>query len=90
MKKQLVALFVAFLLSLSACSRPDIPEEPPEEPQQEEKQESVRNITVYVTDTGSKYHRSDCRYLYSKNEISLSRAKREGYTPCSVCNAPKY
>ena len=42
--------------------------------------------TVYITDTGDKYHRSGCRYLKkSKHAISLSNAKAQGYTPCSVC-----
>lgn len=42
--------------------------------------------TVYITNTGSKYHRSGCRYLSkSKNAISLSEAQRLGYTACSVC-----
>lgn len=42
--------------------------------------------TVYVTNTGEKYHRSGCRYLSrSSIPIDLSRAKASGYTPCSVC-----
>ena len=43
--------------------------------------------TVYITRTGTKYHRLGCRYL-SKSCIPISRsaAIAEGYTPCSVCN----
>ena len=43
--------------------------------------------TVYITHTGTKYHRLGCRYL-SKSCIPISRsaAIAEGYTPCSVCN----
>ena len=42
--------------------------------------------TVYVTETGSKYHRSGCGYLRrSKHAISLDDAKAKGYTPCSRC-----
>ena len=45
--------------------------------------------TVYVTKTGSKYHSDGCRYLSSSCiPISLSEAKSEGYTPCSVCDPP--
>lgn len=45
-----------------------------------------KEVVVYITDTGSKYHRSGCRYLKkSKHSISLSDAKDQGYTPCSVC-----
>ena len=42
--------------------------------------------TVYVTETGSKYHSAGCRYLKkSQIPMSLSEAKRQGYTACSVC-----
>ena len=46
-----------------------------------------KNVTyVYVTDTGSKYHRASCRYLWnSQHRIKLSSAKSLGYTACSVC-----
>lgn len=41
---------------------------------------------VYITKTGEKYHRSNCRYLrYSRLEVKLSEARKNGYTPCSVC-----
>ena len=51
--------------------------------------QTTQSVTVYVTDTGSKYHRSGCSYLYdSSTPISLSRAKDIGYTPCSRCNPP--
>lgn len=41
---------------------------------------------VYITDTGSKYHNSECRHLKkSKIEISLSDAKSQGYDPCGTC-----
>lgn len=42
--------------------------------------------TVYITNTGSKYHSAGCRYLKkSQIPISLSKAKQQGYTACSVC-----
>lgn len=41
--------------------------------------------TVYITRTGSKYHRGNCRYLrQSKIPISLSSAML-AYSACSVC-----
>ena len=46
--------------------------------------------TVYVTDSGKKYHTSGCRYLKkSKHAIKLSKAKSQGYTPCKVCKPPR-
>lgn len=45
---------------------------------------------VYITETGEKYHRSNCNYLFkSKISIDLEEAKYEGYTPCSKCKPPK-
>jgi hypothetical protein len=49
----------------------------------------AKEITVYVTRTGTKYHRGSCRYLsQSKIPMPLSEAKRS-YDPCSVCKPPK-
>lgn len=43
-------------------------------------------VTVYVTDSGEKYHRANCKYLSnSKNAIDLEDAKNRGYGRCSVC-----
>lgn len=56
------------------------------EPQQTEKKE----VIVYITKTGEKYHQDGCRYLSkSRIPINLSDAKSQGYTPCSVCNPPR-
>ena len=47
------------------------------------------STTVYVTNTGTKYHRDGCKYLAkSKIAISLADAKAQGYGPCSVCKPP--
>jgi hypothetical protein len=47
-------------------------------------------VTVYITDTGEKYHRGNCRYLsHSKHAISLEDAIAQGYTPCKICKPPQ-
>lgn len=47
----------------------------------------TQRTTVYITKTGSKYHKSSCSYLKkSKISISLKSAKSQGYTACSRCN----
>lgn len=57
---------------------------------QEGKQEKKKEVTVYITKTGKKYHRGNCRYLKkSKIKISLKDACKRGYTPCKVCKPPK-
>jgi len=45
--------------------------------------------TVYVTQTGKKYHSAGCQYL-SKSQIpiSLTQAK-QSYGPCSRCSPPR-
>lgn len=49
-------------------------------------QRDESTITVYVTDTGERYHRGSCMHLRrSKHAVSLKEAKRRGYTPCKVC-----
>lgn len=45
-----------------------------------------QSTTVYITNTGEKYHRDGCQYLrQSKIAISLYDAKKQGYTACSQC-----
>lgn len=42
---------------------------------------------VYVTASGKKYHKADCKYLRSSSSrLTRSEAEEQGYTPCSVCN----
>lgn len=45
------------------------------------------SYTVYITRTGSKYHRAGCRYL-RQSQIAIDRnaAINQGYDACSVCN----
>ena len=46
--------------------------------------------TVYITDSGKKYHTDGCSSLTkSKVPIELEKAKAQGYTPCSKCNPPQ-
>jgi endonuclease YncB( thermonuclease family) len=45
--------------------------------------------TVYVTASGKKYHRANCKYVAkSKIAISLKEAQAR-YEPCTVCKPPK-
>lgn len=45
---------------------------------------------VYITRTGSKYHRDGCSSLSrSKIEITLKEAVEEGYEPCKRCKPPR-
>ena len=45
-----------------------------------------RGLKVYVTQSGKKYHDSECRYLRkTKILMELSSAVNQGYLPCSIC-----
>ncbi|MDR2371010.1 MAG: thermonuclease family protein [Treponema sp.] len=47
------------------------------------------NTTVYVTNTGIRYHRENCTSLRSsKRSIRLEDAVRRGYGPCGICRPP--
>jgi len=49
--------------------------------------EASKSPTVYITNTGSKYHRSYCQYLSkSKIDILKSDAIMKGYGACSKCS----
>lgn len=49
-----------------------------------------QSVTVYITNTGEKYHTDGCQYLRkSKIEITLKDAKSQGYSPCSKCHPPQ-
>lgn len=48
-----------------------------------------KDVTIYVTNTGSKCHMSGCRSLSrSKIPIKLSELKGK-YEPCKICNPPR-
>ena len=50
------------------------------------RRQSLQNDTVYVTDTGDKYHRRNCWHLkLSCTALSLADALALGKTPCKVC-----
>ena len=49
--------------------------------------EKVHPEIVYITATGKKYHKENCRYLkYTKCRTLLEDAQNASYTSCKVCN----
>ncbi|NLU23199.1 MAG: ImmA/IrrE family metallo-endopeptidase [Clostridiales bacterium] len=48
--------------------------------------------TVYVTVSGTKYHRADCYYVEGKDNLialTVEQARQDGYQPCSHCMSDK-
>ncbi len=53
---------------------------------EKEKTTNTSKVTVYITRTGSKYHRASCSYLRkSKTAITREEAIVRGYEPCKRC-----
>lgn len=47
----------------------------------------TQGYIVYITNTGTKYHRAGCRHLdESQIAIELSAAEAQGYTACGTCH----
>ena len=53
------------------------------------KEEVPKETIVYITRTGSKYHRADCRYLRESSIVTTLKKARAGYGPCKVCKPPE-
>lgn len=72
--------------SASSSTSKQEKEQPKTETKPSPAPETDNKEEVYITNTGKKYHRGNCRYLKSsKIPISLEKAKSDGYEPCKVC-----
>lgn len=60
-----------------------------EEQEEQSTQEEVarEDPVVYITNTGSKYHRAGCRHLKTQIKTTLS-AVAGAYEPCGTCSPP--
>lgn len=64
--------------------------QPTPEPTPQPTPEPQTSVTVYITNTGEKYHRWGCQYLWNSSiAVALDYALASGYTPCSRCNPPR-
>ncbi len=61
-----------------------------QEIESESSEDTLQGETVYITKTGTKYHRDGCRFLSKSNiPVLLEELDTEKYAPCSVCNPPE-
>lgn len=67
--KKCFLVFLALFLLISPCLAYSVPDD----------------TVVYVTDTGTKYHRDGCSYLHSSHPMTIQQAEAAGYGPCSRC-----
>lgn len=86
MKRFLSTLLILIsLLLITSCTNPSADATSLKESQNTKSE----TITVYVTNTGKKYHEYGCRYLqFSCIEKELQQAINQGYTPCYICITP--
>lgn len=49
--------------------------------------ESASNAsdTVYITASGKRYHRKECRYAKTASPVTRAEAEAKGLTPCKQC-----
>lgn len=70
-----------FVIERSQISEPETISVP-----QHETESQTLSETVYVTPSGTKFHKQGCRYIKNKNVKEYSRTDAANkYSPCSVC-----
>ena len=75
---------------ITTSIHPHAPPDVSSDPASDESPDDGQPATVYITESGTKYHRNGCRYLKkSKIAISLSDLERHKYSLCSRCNPPE-
>ena len=87
MKKFIPMIFILITLFASSCTTESTKEyDVGQNSIVESTDTEDETVSVYVTDTGRKYHKYGCRYLnYSCFKKELQEAINQGYTPCSIC-----
>ena len=50
-------------------------------------EDEPQSETVYITKSGKRYHKPDCRHIVGRDvlEKTISEAEEDGYTPCKDC-----
>lgn len=60
-----------------------------EEVSQPEPKSTAKAVNVVVTRKGKKYHLAGCRTVKGKYRVlTVAQARKQGYTPCKVCDPP--
>lgn len=75
---------------IATSIQPHAPPDVSSDSASDESPDDRQSTTVYITESGTKYHRDGCQYLKkSKISISLSDLDRNKYSPCSRCKPPE-
>ena len=49
---------------------------------------SQRNVAVYVTRRGTRYHKAGCRYLRWSKSLAIVKDVQERRAVCRICDPP--
>lgn len=49
----------------------------------------TNDTEVYVSKSGKRYHRANCKSITDAQKVPLSEAKAKGKTPCKICQPPE-
>ncbi len=66
----LISLVLAFVLLITVALAYTVPDD----------------TIVYITPTGTKYHREDCSYTTTVRSMTIKEAESRGFDPCSRCD----
>ena len=87
--KKIFILLCLFFVLLNGCNKASDTVTTAVNVEKQNDFENKQDIIVFVTYSGEKYHKENCRYLkYSKIPVDLDTA-RKTYDPCSICKPPK-
>lgn len=56
--------------------------------EQSQAKPKTEEVTVYLTKTGTHYHRAGCQHL-RKSSIPIPLSRASGYSPCKQCSPPQ-
>lgn len=91
MKKLLIPLLILSVILLVSCASEivqngGVVEHSAPMPTEDIDEAYSDEDIVYITKSGTKFHREDCKHLSkSKIPISLEQALQQGLEPCKVC-----
>lgn len=59
----------------------------PQETATSKQEDEPQGETVYITKSGKRYHKADCRHIAGRDVIekTITEAEEDGYTPCKDC-----
>lgn len=72
MKKLMILIFAGLMISVVSSA-------------QEKEKATENDITVYITKSGVKYHKSTCNYLKGGGIPKKLSEVKDTHSPCSVC-----